>query len=180
MSRAPRRDEPQATPTELAANESRPTQPGQVANGTTTVRWDLSRPPARPLDATHHNASKGIQFDAQPRFAPTRVQPCRVWLAPTAGTDGLKAILRTRTPSTMSRAPRRDELRVTPAKLRRHRTPLDRSPPLTSRRSAVRCRRTVFPNESCARLIRQSAIHRRIDCESGTSLPPRARPARPS
>jgi hypothetical protein len=46
MSRAPRRDEPQATPTELAANESRPTQPGQVANGTTTVRWDLSRPSA--------------------------------------------------------------------------------------------------------------------------------------
>jgi len=161
---------------------SRPTNPTRPspAKSPTARRKSGGTCPARPLDATHHHAPRGIQSDAQPRFALTRVQPCRVWLAHAAGTDGLKAILRTRTPSTMSRAPRRDELRVTPAKLRRHRTPLVPSPPPTTRRSAVRCRRSVVPNQSSACLTRQSAIHRRIDCESGTSLPPRARRARPS
>ena len=82
---------------------SRPTNPTRPspAKSPTARRKSGGTCPARPLDATHHHAPRGIQSDAQPRFAPTRVQPCRVWLAPTTGTDGLRAILRTRTPSAM-------------------------------------------------------------------------------
>ena len=103
----------------LRQPNSPPTNPARPspAKSPTARRQSGGTCPAYPLDATHHHAPRGIHADAQPRFAPLPPQLSRMSLAHAAGTDGLKAILRTRTPSTMSRAPRRYEPQATPTEL---------------------------------------------------------------
>ena len=107
---------PAQPPPEPTPSNPTPKPHGDAANGTTNVRWDLSRPSAGRSPPPHVPGQPNNQSTAfRPDSTPHRSQATRT----RSGTDGLKAILHSRTPAASFRAHRRGEPRPTPTRDRR-------------------------------------------------------------
>ena len=108
--------QPPPEPRPCSPPNSAPKPHGDAANGTTNVRWDLSRPSAGRSPPPHVPGQPNNQSTAfRPDSTPHRSQATRT----RSGTDGLKAILHSRTPAASFRAHRRGEPRPTPTRDRR-------------------------------------------------------------
>jgi len=113
--------QPDHQSTAFRTNSAPPSNPnpephGHAAIGTTNVRWDLSRPSAGRSPPPHVPGQPNNQSTAfRPDSTPHRSQATRT----RSGTDGLKAILHSRTPAASFRAHRRGEPRPTPTRDRR-------------------------------------------------------------
>jgi hypothetical protein len=109
---------------ELATTEPRPKPHGHPANGTTKVRWLLSRQSAgrhRPKRARGSSQPTPNRVSPQPTLS---LSPTTSPVAcPRSGTGGFKATLLSPTPSTPARAHRAHGPRAPLTRTRYHRTP---------------------------------------------------------